>query len=146
MQLDQGNYKGSLHFVAEFVPGIFLKGVSFDAPTSEIRRVAKATQAEGRGSADMSQSSSDSKEDIPLVTVSEGDAVESENEPFERGHAKGAKSMDTVNSVNTAKTAETTKTSDTGYTQGTVDTAITVEEPKYEGAEMAKEALLKQRT
>ncbi|KAF8530946.1 tricalbin [Gautieria morchelliformis] len=128
--LDKDNTrKGQLHFVADFVPAMFLKGVRFDAPQNEIQQVLDEHHADSSDS--VNTTNSDDKQKTP----SQDDAAE-EDKSFQPGHAKGLKSTDTSRTVNTTYTVETSKTSATGYTTGTVD------ESKYEGLEMTKEQLL----
>lgn len=132
MRQDKDNtYKGQLHFVAEFVPAIFLKNVRFDAPKNEIQKAIEV-QAD---SSDNDQSGTKARPDgmngIPQVAAAQDDAIEA----FQAGQTKDPQSTDMTHTVHTTVTTEASKPSRT-------DTA---EELKYEGAEMSKEELLKYR-
>lgn len=81
--------------------------------------------------------SSDGKVDGLQVTVTQHDAVEEETS--HPGHADDLESTDATQMVDAANATETNKTSTTGNASDTAN------EPKYEGAEMSKEELLKHR-
>ncbi|KAL5495683.1 TCB2 [Sanghuangporus weigelae] len=136
IRVESNVYKGQLHYVAEFVPAIALKGVSFESSTNEIQKIA-----EEKGSDSSSMSSSDIERDtVPEgVTISQplsdsnGDSSDDEaDSPSEaKGrHKKNSKSVDSM------------KTAETGKTNGTVDTAETKETTESVGVEMSKEELM----
>ncbi|EJD04407.1 tricalbin [Fomitiporia mediterranea MF3/22] len=161
IRLDNGNvYKGHLHYVAEFVPAIALKGVSFESAGNEIQRIV-----DGRGSDTSSFSSSDvEREQIPEgITTSlpvaengydheheEGEERQEEStgassptesrESEKKGHTRNTKSIDSTRTTGTTKTAETARTSGTTATAETSETVDTV--PPSPGIEMTKEELL----
>lgn len=140
IRLEAKVYKGQLHYVAEFIPAIAVKGVSFESGENEIQRVVN-----DKGSDTSSMSSSDIElEAIPEgVTISRplsgsptGNSTEEEaDSPTEsKGNHKHAKSTDS------------TKTGETGKTNGTAESAESAETSAEEvGVEMSKEELMSHR-
>lgn len=129
LRLEKGNvYKGELHYVAEFVSGLALRGVKFDQQPNEIQRAAAGQEDEdGEMVGDDGDSiSSFEDEGIPEITTTTPIGAS-------KGHKKNAKSTDTTKTANSSKSASTTN--------------VNQEEkpPKPQGVEMAKEELLKQR-
>ncbi|KAH7915157.1 C2 domain-containing protein [Hygrophoropsis aurantiaca] len=96
IQLDGSHiYKGQLHYEAEFVPALAIKGVRFDRNENELQRAVR--EDDGGADGDVaSKSSSRSSSPSPLeerhVTVA--------RPTTERDHIP-AKSMDTINTVKT---------------------------------------------
>ncbi|KAF8577858.1 tricalbin [Ramaria rubella] len=119
LRLDKGSVKGKLHFVAEFVPAMFLKDSGFNTPKNEIQRAVEGTASSSTSPIDPTTAKS-SQDEIPQGN--ENNFTE-EDKLFE---PKGTKSTDTTLTPATANT-----------------TTGTAEEPKYEGAELSKEELLK---
>lgn len=135
--LDKGKaHKGDLHYVAEFVPAVALKGVSFEAGANEIDKVVEADEA---GSASSQEASEKEKEIIPdTPTVSrpiddEYDEIKEEEVREAAANTKGHKKTDS--------TAASVKTSGTS---ATAETAATT--PPERGVEMSKDELLTHRT
>lgn len=146
ISLGGNQYKGKLHFTAEFVPALALQGVKFESGPNELQAAVEHEPAgsEGGETIDTAPSSPSvaSEEDIPMevTTALPLGASEEEEEKVlkERratGHIKGAKSTDTTDTVDTTHTADTT------HTNGTAAEA----EPKEEGVKLSRDELLKQR-
>ncbi|KAH7918365.1 tricalbin, partial [Leucogyrophana mollusca] len=135
IQLDGGGshmFKGQLHYEAEFVPALALKGVKFDNDENELQRAAR----EGEGGEDgsvasrsSSRSSSPSLREERHVTVA--------RPTTDQGHVP-AKSTDTTDAAKTNGAAETAEKGGTAQTNG--ETGGGKEET---GVELSKEELLK---
>ena len=58
LRLDKGNtHKGNLHYVAEFVPCLKLKGITFDSQPTEISKVISGNNADKSSRSSMESSS-----------------------------------------------------------------------------------------
>ena len=131
IKLDGHNnqYKGQLHYVAEFVPAMALKGVKFEKDQNEIQRAA---QNQGEGGSYTSQSSSSlsssDEEEVRNVTVSKPTTEE------------GFHQIDRSSTLDTMKTDKTDKTTD----NASIISSDDGHEP--EGVELSKEELLKQQS
>lgn len=144
LRLDRGNqFKGTLHYVAEFVPAIALKNVHFESASNEIQQVVD--QADNKSDSSSVSSSDVEREAIPIgVTVKrplaednmQYEEIKEDKTASEKGHNK-KKSVDTTS-------VKTTDTKDTSATGGTAETAPTAP-PATPGVEMTKEELLKHR-
>ena len=130
-RLDKGNvHKGSLHYVAQFVPSLAIKGVKFDVRSNEIQRIAEREQGNEDGDTVDSRST--------LEEVSEGVTITVPR----KAHTKSAKSTDTTKTVDTTNAANSTHTADSIHTAGT---RATKETKPDEGVEMTTEEVLAQR-
>ncbi|KAG5220503.1 transmembrane protein [Salix suchowensis] len=128
LHLDKSIFKGHLHYVAQFVPALALKGVKFDTKTDE-----PTDDDEDGGSIDDGSSVSSSDEEMQAVP--EGITIEKET----LSRHKQKKSVDSV---------ATTGTTGTGGTANT-DTAVTTPEaqdPSTDVVELSKEDLLKEQS
>ncbi|KAH9949508.1 tricalbin [Amylocystis lapponica] len=132
LKLDKG-FKGSLHYEAEFVPAIALKGVAFESHPNEIQRAAEATSdVEGDTLASDASSISSSNMRIPDgITASKPLSPTSPTFNIDSDTAGHKKSAST----------------DTALTAGSVGTAVTdasskEKRPEDLGVEMSKEQLL----
>ena len=132
IRLDKGGgFKGTLHYKAEFIPALKLKGgVKFNEMGAP-----GLTKKPTKKSSDGSFESAGSKPDEEGQEVPDGVTI---SEPHVKTHTRGARSTDTT---------ATAATSGTVGTQGTVDSydKAPVETPEEEGVEMSKEELLAQR-
>lgn len=144
LRLDRGNqFKGTLHYVAEFVPAIALKNVHFESASNEIQQVVD--QADDKSNSSSVSSSDVEREAIPMgVTVkrplSEDNMQYEETKEEKTASEKGHKKKNSVD----ATSVKTTDTKDTSATGGTAETAPTAP-PATPGVEMTKEELLKHR-
>ncbi|KAF8525146.1 tricalbin [Hysterangium stoloniferum] len=120
-------FKGQLHFAAEFIPAMFLKDIRFDAPANEIEEAVAASCV---AQTDGSTSRSGSEESLAL-SPSQNDVPA--NNTFKPTHTKAAKSTDTAITVDSM----VSPSSPTGANPESIA------EPKYEGAVLTKEELLK---
>ncbi|KAF9023422.1 tricalbin [Hymenopellis radicata] len=122
LRLDKdGTFKGQLHYRAEFVPAMKLKGIKFDGHTNEMQRAAnQELDGEDGGVATDNDKSSMSSSDEEIQAVPPGVTINGVHR-----HTRNAKSTDT-----TATTA-------------TKATAVSQEEKKpEEGIEMSHDELL----
>lgn len=104
IRLDQGNqYKGQLHYAAEFLPAFALQGLKFDAGPNELRSAGKDTDDSGSDNAASSSSSSTSSKVTRTVTATEPVGVPN-------GHTKNQRSEDSTFTAVSADTTEATKT------------------------------------
>lgn len=150
IRLDRGGtFKGQLHYVAEFIPALNLKGVKFATGPNELERMVGnggSDDDDGDVAEDSASSSSVSGAEDGFVP---GKVTATRPIGF-KGHAKDKASVDTVKTVETVKTTETGRTGRSAATTGTVNTAngsvgqTEKEEPEV-GIEMSKEELLTHR-
>ncbi|KAF7437156.1 hypothetical protein PC9H_003992 [Pleurotus ostreatus] len=134
LHLDKNIFKGHLHYVAQFVPALALKGVKFDTKTDERSRVTQATDDDEDGGS-IDDGSSVSSSDEEMQAVPEGITIKKET----LSRHKQKKSVDSVG---------TTGTTGTGGTANT-DTAVTtpeVQDPSTDVVELSKEDLLKEQS
>ncbi|KAG8762146.1 hypothetical protein FRC11_010840 [Ceratobasidium sp. 423] len=137
IRLDKGQFKGELHYSAEFIPALALQGVSFQSVDDIQRAIDRAKGAhedeEGFASADESSVSSSDEEmqRVPTdITInSKGHRVSSH---------KRVKSADTV------RTAQTDQATD--IEESEPDDETPPEEHKGEGVQMSTEELLNQQS
>jgi hypothetical protein len=100
IRLDQGNqYKGQLHYVAEFLPAFALQGLKFDAGPNELRSAGKDTDDSGSDNAASSSSSSTSSKVTRAITATQPVGVPN-------GHTKNQQSEDSTFTAVSADTAE----------------------------------------
>lgn len=150
IRLDRGGtFKGQLHYVAEFIPALNLKGIKFASAPNELERMVGnggSDDDDGDVAEDSASSSSVSGGEDGFVP---GKVTATTPIGF-KGHAKNQASVDTVKTVETVKTTETGRTGRSAATTGTVNTAngsvgqTEKEEPEV-GIEMSKEELLAHR-
>ena len=143
LRQDRGNsYKGNLHYVAEFVPAIALKGINFSSGPNEIQQVI------GSSGYKDDDSSSISSSDLEHEAVPEGITA---TRPLGHHELKSMQKKDSesIDSQGTADTEDTAQTAETGGTNKSEGTGAgsgpgSAEKP---GAtvEMSKEGLLKHR-
>jgi hypothetical protein len=136
--VEHGTYKGNLHYVAEFVPALALRGVEFKAQPNELQQIV-----EGGGGSDAETADSASISDIfetrripQGITASRPLGDEENVEEGSIRHPKGARSTDTAVTVDTSATGGTRDSSPS------TSTKMVKEEP---GVSMTKEELLMQR-
>lgn len=137
IRLDKGQFKGELHYTAEFIPAIALRGVSFKSGDDIQRAIERAKGGhhgeDGVASADESSVSSSDEEmqKVPLdITV----------------NAKGHR----VSKHKPMKSVDTMRTGQTGNTDATESVIEELEEvPESEskgpGVEMSEEEILEHR-
>ncbi|KII93708.1 hypothetical protein PLICRDRAFT_131763 [Plicaturopsis crispa FD-325 SS-3] len=140
IRLDKGNvYKGQLHYVAEFIPAVALKGVEFDSGPNEMQQAVENNDSEDGGTVGGDDSSIDDGH-IPNGLTTAKPIGDEEAPEHKKAHTRNAKSTDTMRSTATSKTAETARTSGTN---GTAGSGKGIEE---EGLEMSTEELLQQQS
>ncbi len=136
LKLDKGNsHKGSLHYVAEFVPAVALKGVSFEAGSNEIDKVVEADEGGDSSSHETSEKEKELIPDRPTVSRpidDEYDEIKEEEVREAAANTKGHKKTDSANA--SIKTAGT---------NASAETTATV--PPERGVEMSKEELMSHR-
>ena len=138
IRLDQGQYKGQLHYVAEFLPAFALQGLKFDAGPNELHSAGKDVDDSGSDNAASSSSSSTSNKVARAVTSTQ--PVGAPN-----GHTKNQQSTDSAFTAVSADTTEATKTVGNGGegqppNKESVDGEHTRDEK--EGIKMSKDELL----
>lgn len=126
--LDHGNYKGNLHYVAEFVPALALRGVEFKSEPNALQLADTGSDAETVETASLF-SLEDAK--IPQgITTRRPLGDDEDAEETSSGHVKDARSADTTATV--------------GATNGAQDVVANMEKEET-GVKMTKEELLAQR-
>ncbi|KAI3622799.1 transmembrane protein [Moniliophthora roreri] len=164
IRMDKGNvFKGQLHYTAEFVPALNLRGVKFkDSEDGGLSNIAFGRGAGGvAGSAGVNASthsdetgsvvqwkgdgasvSSFSSSDDEAQAVPEGITIK------RHGHKKNAKSTDTTHSTKTTAStaAESTHTAETSGTNGTNGTNGNAKEEEESGVQMSTEELVGQQS
>ncbi|KAH8120625.1 tricalbin [Phellopilus nigrolimitatus] len=143
IRLNHNVYKGNLHYVAEFIPAVALKGVSFKSSANEIQKVEEGEQDDGA-----STSSSNNGGEYTPEGITTSHPVGESTEEHTGAEAETAASPTNTTkahtkskSVDSARTAGTTKTSGTAGTTGTMETAAS-SEPESPGVEMTDEELM----
>lgn len=140
IRLDRGGtFKGQLHYVAEFIPGLNLRGIKFDSGPNALERMVEngnADDDDGGVVGDDSSSASEEGGDIVpgQVTVSR---------PM-GGHTKNKDSVETVKTVETTRTTETSQTGKSKAT-GNGSVAQGEKEPEEKGIVLGKDELLSHR-
>lgn len=130
IRLEGNQYKGQLHYVAEFVPALAIRGVKFESGPNELQQAVEADASDAGETVDSGSADALDEVQIPEIVTAKHPLGESEEpEPAHKGHTKGAKSTDTTN---TALTTDTTHTEANGATEAA-------------GVAMARDTLLKQR-
>ena len=133
--LDHGQHKGNLHYVAEFVPAVALRGVEFESGPNALQQGADGGGSDAETVETASASSVEGV--IPHgVTTSSPLGAEEEMDEDRKTHKKGVKSTDTT------ATVDTTATNGTREASPTAETKMKNEEA---GVTMARDELLKQR-
>lgn len=136
LRLDGNQYKGNLHYVAEFVPALALRGVEFDSGPNALQQGADGG---GSDAETVETTSLSSMEGITIphgITTSSPLGAEEEMEEDKKNHKQGAKSTDTT------ATVDTTATNGGREPSPTAETKMEKEEA---GITMTKEELVKQR-
>ncbi|KAG9088467.1 hypothetical protein FS749_002138 [Ceratobasidium sp. UAMH 11750] len=135
IRLDKGLVKGELHYTAEFIPAIALRGVSFESVDDIQRAIERAKGGH---------------EDEDDVASGDDTSVSSSDEELQRVpieitvNAKGHR----VSRHKPAKSVDTTRTEQTGQSENTDDVVDELEdenkdaEPKGAGVEMSNEEVL----
>lgn len=139
IRLDRGNqFKGTLHYVAEFVPAVALKNVHFESASNEIQQVVDRADANSIAS---SASSSDIEREAVPTGVTVRKPMSEDNMQYEDKEEKieseARKSLDNTS-------VKTTDTKNTSGTNGTAATAPSAP-PATPGVELTKEELLQHR-
>lgn len=119
--MDHNQFKGQLHYVAEFIPALALAGVKFESGLNELEQAA----GDGGGSDAETVDSSSIGED-PMDGISPG--VTSQMPLTEEDEVPEQKGAQSIHTVETSHTRETTQ----------------VEDEKA-GVTMSREELLQQR-
>ncbi|CAE6512911.1 unnamed protein product [Rhizoctonia solani] len=139
IRLDKGQFKGELHYSAEFIPALALQGVNFQGVDDIQRAIDRAKGAhedeEGFASADESSVSSSDEE---IQRVPKDITVNS------KGHR--VSSHNRVKSADTVRTAQTGQTAATDTEESELDDETPPEEHKGEGVQMSTEELLSQQS
>ncbi|KAI0067953.1 tricalbin [Artomyces pyxidatus] len=144
IRLDRGNtYKGQLHYVAEFIPAIALKGVKFQTGPNELQKVIEnGSEGSGRSVDSVTSSVYSSHEEpngLPAVTVSKPMADESEcADPKATGHVDDKGRPSAANGAPLAPASPTKNSETANSTSG--------DKHEEEGIQMTKEELLKQQS
>ncbi|KAF7975752.1 hypothetical protein HWV62_8539 [Athelia sp. TMB] len=116
IHLDHGQYKGQLHYVAEFIPALALAGVKFESGLNTLQEAAEDGGGSDGDTVDDGSSDEDLMAGIPQgVTVHNPLSEEDETPEAKQGHTRAAKSTDTTNTTNqpgSTHTRETTKVGD----------------------------------
>lgn len=130
LRLDHNQYKGQLHYVAEFVPALALAGVKFESGLNELEQAAGDGGGSDAETVDDGSIKEDPMDGIPAGITSQMPLTEEDEVPEEakKGHTAGAPSIDAAGTTEASHTRETTQ----------------VEDDKA-GITMPKEELLKQR-
>ncbi|EIW86483.1 tricalbin [Coniophora puteana RWD-64-598 SS2] len=129
-------YKGQLHYVAEFVPALALKGVEFAKDQNEIQRAAQNGGEEGDYPSSPSTTSFSSRdgEEVRHVTVS--------GPMTEEGFTQPQRSS-TLDTTKTDKSGKSDKSDKTDKTNDTASIIGSDDGQEPEGVELSKEELLK---
>ena len=139
ISLGGNQYKGQLHFVAEFVPALALYGVKFESGPNELQQAVQHEPAGSEGGDTIDTAHTSHEEEVVPMDVTTAlplGASEEEEEEEEReakGHNKGVKSTVVTNTV-AANLADRPHTNDT-----------TAEIEHEEGIKLSRDELLKQR-
>ena len=140
-----------MHYTAEFVPAVALKGVSFESSANEIQRVVEGGFDDGSSVS----TSDEEREHVPEgVTASlpmgasieeyleEASPTSPKSQTSSNGNASLKKHKKNNMSIDSAMTTGTVKTSETAETGRTTNTDSSVNVP---GVEMTKDELLSHR-
>ena len=132
--MDNGNqYKGNLHYVAEFVPALALRGVEFKSEPNELLQAAEGGGSDSETVENESIASADPISIPHGITTSRPLGVDEEPEEVPK-HLK-----------NTTDATVTTDTAATNRSRDPSPTAETKMEKEEVGVSMTKEELLSQR-
>ncbi|TFK41292.1 C2 domain-containing protein [Crucibulum laeve] len=138
LRLDKANaYKGHMHYTAEFIPALALKGVKFDSQPSQAQKmVGAAGNQDEEGGVVSDDGSSMSSSDEEAQAIPHGVTIKS--------HKKArSKSTDTTRTVESTHTAAT---SDSKGTSEKARTAATSSSKEEEGVDMGIDELLSQQS
>jgi hypothetical protein len=129
LHLEGNQYKGNLHYVAEFVPALALRGVEFESGPNRLQQTAES----GGSDAETVDDGSTASEDLMIpegITTSRplGDDEEAEKPPEPNQHKKGAKSTDTTTTVDTNGTLNGSPMAETKVEKEEIGVAMTKEE------------------
>ena len=136
LRLDKdGTLKGHLHYTAEFVPSMKLKGIKFAGHSNEMQQAAEQeSDAEGGNATDGESSISSSDDDAQAVPI--GVTIGGPKK-----HRRGAKSTDTTATT----TSKNTAVSDESKLE-TPRSPSSLKSPVEEGVELTHEELFTHRT
>ena len=135
LRQDKGNsYKGNLHYVAEFIPAIALKGLGFASGPNELQRAIGTPGGKRDDSSTMSSS------DFEVEAVPVGITA---TRPL--GHHELKNMEKTAGSIDTSGSGETEETAETAETGGTKPESAPSSNKADGTVEMSKEDLLKHR-
>jgi C2 domain-containing protein len=130
ISLDRGNqYKGELHYLAEFLPAFALEGLKFDTGNEAVDGVDDGDDVEGR-------SSSSSEREARVITTTEPIGM----------HKNGSKNSQPTNATHASASTEGSKTVSTR--EGSPPTQVDGRDEakqKNEGIRMSKDELLAHR-
>ena len=135
LHIEGNQYKGNLHYVAEFVPAVALRGVEFESGPNELQQTTEG----GSDAETVDDASTVSAEGIMIpqeITTRRPLGEDEEVEKVPKQHTKGAKSTDTT------ATLENTPATSTHSPSSTAGAKMEKEEA---GVTMTKEELLTQR-
>jgi hypothetical protein len=134
IKLDKGNaYKGQLHYIAEFVPALALKGIEFEQDPNELQRAAGGEGGDGEEVFDRSgvtRTHEDDEEQVVPEGITARTPVGATR--VKKSDSQGGESVSTTTAANVHKTTESIGKKD--ETQ-----------KEKEGVEMSKTELLEQR-
>lgn len=100
LRLDGANtFKGNLHYTAEFIPAMKLKGIKFEGHSNEINQAVAADDDSGSGAVSDSASSISSS-DEEAQAIPDGVTIKGKKK-----HTRAAKSTDTTATSATQATA-----------------------------------------
>jgi hypothetical protein len=141
IRLDRGNqYKGQLHFLAEFLPAFALQGLKFDTGPNEIQSAIEAVEDDDDGdSTSSSSSSSEGEGSTRAVTTTKPIGPP-------KSSAKNAQSKDTqaAASTNATEARKSTSTREGSPSSGEIHSVDGKDgaKRKSEGIRMSKDELL----
>ncbi len=134
ISLDRGNqYKGELHYLAEFLPAFALEGLKFDTGSNELQAAVDGVEdgddVEGR-------SSTSSEREVRVITTTEPIGM----------HKNGSKNSQPTNATHASASTEVSKI--TNRREGSPPTQVDGRDganQKKEGIRMSKDELLTHR-
>lgn len=136
IRLDRGNqYKGQLHYVAEFLPAFALEGLKFETGSNEVQAAVEDVE-DGDDADEHSSSSSRKKREARAITTTEPIGTPKD----------GSKNHHPTNATHAAESTEGSKTASSR--EGSPPTQVSKRdgvEQKNEGIRMSKDELLTHR-
>ena len=135
IRLDRGNqYKGQLHYLAEFLPAFALEGLKFETGSNELQAAVEGVE-DGDGADDHSQSSSMEREARAITTTEPIGTPEDSSKNDQSTHATHA--AESTKGSKSASSREGSPPTQVGKRDGV--------KQKNEGIRMSKDELLTHR-